>query len=378
MRLLFLADAAPIPTTTGARERDLQLARALARAAEVEMVTLGPVPRIEGERFRLVSAGPPPSRVRALVTSLRAPYQVTRHTSGALRRVAAAGHWDAVHASHLFTAPTAALAGTPIVIDAHNVEAEVARASITMEQNPLHRTRLRWEAAKTDRLERRVIPQAGAVIATSDGDAEALRALGAQRVVVIPNGVDCAHVAHQELATGAGAIFVGSYDYLPNAAAARELVDEVMPTLRTLVPEASLTLVGRQPPASLTKHQPRWLHVTGEVPEVDPVLASARLTILPIRGGGGTRLKVLRALAGGVPVVSTPFGVAGLGLVPGKHFLLAESASGLAEQAARVIRDNELARTLSEAGRREVESRFDWRAVTAPLAGVYRDLVDES
>jgi glycosyltransferase involved in cell wall biosynthesis len=378
MSVLFLADASPLPPTTGARERDLQLARVLGRSMDVAVATLGPVPGSEREPFRLVSAGDPPSRVLALLTSITTAYQVTRHTSDSLRRLAADGTWDAIHASHVFTAPIGLHAHRPMVIDAHNVETTVARTSAGMTSNRIRRGRLRWEAAKIERLERHVIPRADAVLATSDHDAEILERWGARRVLIVPNGVDCANVARHRPVSGCHAVvFVGSYDYVPNATAAAELVERVMPILRERVADATLTLVGRHPPAHLARQELPWLTVTGEVPEVDSILEAARVTVLPIRGGGGTRLKALGALAAGVPVVSTPFGVAGLGLVPDRHVLLGESSADLSEQAARILTDDRLAARLSQEGRREVERRFDWSAVTAPLASLYEDLIGD-
>jgi glycosyltransferase involved in cell wall biosynthesis len=374
MKVLFLADSSPIPPTTGGRERDLHLARALAAAMDLELVTLGPAPPSGGEGLEVVSAGPSPSRARSLATSLRVPYQVRRHTSRALRRYVDRGTWNSVHASHAFTVPSALRAGVPVVMDAHNLETEVARAAVNMESGALRRSRLRWEARKMNRFERGVIPRAAVVTATSDADADAMRAYGAREIVVVANGVDCASIPYRLPPSGAGVVFVGSYDYLPNAAAARELVDDVMPRLRASVLDATLTLVGRQPPPNLAGRETPWLHIAGEVPDLSSVFSTARVSVMPIRGGGGTRLKVLGALAAGVPVVSTPFGVAGLGLVPDTHVLLGDSADDLAEQAGRIIGDDTLARRLSEAGRREVERRFDWPTVAAPLVAVHERL----
>jgi polysaccharide biosynthesis protein PslH len=374
MRALFVADSSPIPPITGGRERDLHLARALATAMDLDLVTLGPAPLANVEDFDIVSVGAPPSRVHSLATSLRIPYQVRRHMSRALRRYVDHGRWDSVHASHAFTVPTALRAGVPVVMDAHNLETEVARATVDLESGAVRRSRLRWEAAKMDRFEHRFVPRAAAVSATSAADAEAMLAYGAREVVVVANGVDCAAIPYRLPPSGAGVVFVGSYDYLPNAAAARELVTDVMPRLRVRVPDATLTLVGRQPPATLAGHEQPWLDVTGEIADLASVFATARVSVMPIRGGGGTRLKVLGALAAGVPVVSTPFGVTGLGLVPDTHVLLGDSADDLAAQAARIVGDDALARGLSQAGRREVERRFDWPTVAAPLVAIHERL----
>ena len=373
MTLLFLGDAFPFPTTTGGRERDLHLARVLAESLDVELVVLGAATPHQPERLRLVSAGPKPSRLWALLTSWRLPYEVTRHDSRRLRRVVGSCRWSTVQASHAYTMRPALAAGAPVVLDAHNVETEVARSAARLERTRSRRARGAWEARKLERFERAQVPRADVVLATSDDDASALASFGARELVVIPNGVDTAAVAHRLPGPGSEVLYVGSYDYLPNAAAAGELVTEVLPRLRATVADATLRLVGRQPPVSPTPDRP-WLRVSGEVSEVLPFIRRARVTVLPLRAGGGTRLKVLEALAAGLPVVSTRFGVAGLGLVPERHVLLGETPTELAAQAARIITDDGLAATLSSAGRAEVERRFDWRTVAAPLAAVHARL----
>jgi len=373
MTLLFLGDAFPFPTTTGGRERDLHLARVLAESLDVELVVLGAATPHQPERLRLVSAGPKPSRLWALLTSWRLPYEVTRHDSRRLRRVVGSCRWSTVQASHAYTMRPALAAGAPVVLDAHNVETEVARSAARLERTRSRRARGAWEARKLERFERAQVPRADVVLATSDDDASALASFGARELVVIPNGVDTGAVAHRLPGPGSEVLYVGSYDYLPNAAAAGELVTEVLPRLRATVADATLRLVGRQPPVSPTPDRP-WLRVSGEVSEVLPFIRRARVTVLPLRAGGGTRLKVLEALAAGLPVVSTRFGVAGLGLVPERHVLLGETPTELAAQAARIITDDGLAATLSSAGRAEVERRFDWRTVAAPLAAVHARL----
>ena len=375
MTLLFLGDAFPFPTTTGGRERDLQLARVLAESLDVELVVLGAGTPHQPERFRLVSAGPKPSRLRALLTSWRLPYEVTRHDSRRLRRVVRSRRWSTVQASHAYTMRPALVAGAPVVLDAHNVETEVARSAARLERTRSRRARGAWEARKLERFERALVPRADVVLATSDDDASTLTNFGARELVVIPNGVDTGAIAHRPPGPGSEVLYVGSYDYLPNAAAAGELVTEVLPRLRATVANATLRLVGRQPPVSPTPDRP-WLRVSGEVSEVLPFIRQARVTVLPLRAGGGTRLKVLEALAAGLPVVSTRFGVAGLGLVPERHVLLGETPTELAAQAARIITDDGLAATLSRSGRAEVERRFDWRTVAAPLAAVHARLAE--
>jgi glycosyltransferase involved in cell wall biosynthesis len=133
-------------------------------------------------------------------------------------------------------------------------------------------------------------------------------------------------------------------------------------------------LVGAGAPAELTELQGERVLQTGAVESVLPHLRRARVTVIPLRSGGGSRLKVLEALSAGVPVVATRFAVTGLGLRHGEHALLAERPQELAELALRVIEDDALALRLSEAGRRLVESRYAWSATARPLLALYEEL----
>ena len=220
--------------------------------------------------------------------------------------------------------------------------------------------------------------EATAVCAMSDHDAAAFERYGAREVLVVPNGVDTAAVAYREPAAGAQLLFVGHYGYQPNAAAARELAGEILPRVREQCPGATLELVGREPPASLARRPPDGVRVTGAVPDVLEHLHAARAVVIPLRSGSGTRLKVLEALAAGVPVISTPLGVQGLDVRHGEDVLIGETPAELAGLAARVAADDALARRLSRAGRALVEGRYDWGAVARPLIELHLRLQGSS
>jgi glycosyltransferase involved in cell wall biosynthesis len=203
---------------------------------------------------------------------------------------------------------------------------------------------------------------------TSDVDAAFFERAGAREVLVVPNGVDVRAVPWAAPAAGRTLIYVGHYGYQPNAAAALELADEVLPRVRASVPDAQLQLVGADPTEAM---RARPVEVTGTVPDVLPYLRAARVMVVPLRSGGGTRLKILEALAAGVPVVSTPLGAEGLELRDGEHLLVGETRADLAALTVRVIEDDALANRLSTAGRAHVERTYDWTALARPLVDLH-------
>ena len=309
-----------------------------------------------------------------MLHSLRTPYEAAKVRSARLEQMLAAGTWATVQAELPFVASAALAARAPLVLDAHNIEADVLATLARTDGRAAHRARWRWESAKTARYERRVIVAAAAVCTTSDADAAAADRLGSRRTVVVPNGVDCAAIAYGPPARTADLAYVGHFGYRPNVLAAVELVDEVLPRVRADVPDAGLLLVGREPGAEVRSREGAAVTVAADVPDVLPYLHRSRALVVPLRSGGGTRLKVLEALAAGVPVVSTPFGVAGLDVRDGQDVLLGDSAADLAAQCIRVLRDDALALSLSERGRELVESRYDWPVVARPLVELHAEL----
>jgi len=365
--VLLVAAETPFPPESGTRLRNVHLARRLAAELTVEMVVLGPVGAAEGEPYPVAGVPHRASRARSLAASVLRPYSAAKHDSAALARYVGERAPAVVQAQEVWVVPAALAAGRPVILDAHNVERDLLRSFAAAEPRPLHRARWRWESRKAAAWEGARVREATAVCAMSDHDAAALEGYGAREVLVVPNGVDTTAVSYREPAAGAGLLFVGHYGYQPNAAAARELAGEILPRVRERRPDATLELVGREPPASLERQPPPGVRVTGAVPDVLAHLHSARAVVFPLRSGSGTRLKALEAMAAGVPVISTALGVQGLDVRHGEDVLIGETPAELAELAARVITDDALALRLSAAGRALVERRYDWGAVARPL-----------
>jgi glycosyltransferase involved in cell wall biosynthesis len=371
MNLLVLAPETPVPPISGSRLRTLHLARELAKAFDVTMAVLGSAPLNANEPFDLVGIPHEGSRAKALVRSFGGrPYLAAKLHSAAAARFARNGQWHAVQAELPYTVPAALNAGRPVVLNTQNVETQILHALATTERAALRRVRWRWEAAKTERFERETVRAAAAVCAVSEDDAEALERLGARRVVVVDNGVDTAARTYREPTSNPLLVYIGHFGYRPNALAARELVNEILPAVRAELPRAALRLVGRAPDAWLERPRPN-VEVAGEVDDVLPHFHAAGVFIVPLRAGGGTRIKILEAMAAGAPVVATPVAVAGLDVRDGEHVLLGTSPAELSALAARVLTDRSLALGLTAAARKLVETRYDWSVVARPLVEIY-------
>jgi len=216
--------------------------------------------------------------------------------------------------------------------------------------------------------------RATACIATSAADAAVVRDATGREVAVVPNGVDLDRFPRFPLdqADPAALVFVGAMRYRPNADAARWFVEHVFPRVRTALPTATFTIVGADPPPGvLALGSVPGVCVTGTVPDVRPWVERAGMVVVPLRAGGGTRLKILEAFAMGRPVVSTRLGAAGIDAADGEHLLLADTPDGIAAAITRLAADAPLRQALTDRAYALVRERYQWRAIAAELDAVY-------
>jgi glycosyltransferase involved in cell wall biosynthesis len=255
--------------------------------------------------------------------------------------------------------------GITTVLDAHNVERDVY-AAIAATARP-DDAAAHDMAERTASLEARTAAQVDQVWACSGEDRDALAPGGDGHVV--PNGVDTDASALRSNPPGTRhLVLTASFAYPPNVDAARAVLDDVMPPFAAAVGPATLSLVGRDPPAWMREvGRTRCdVEVTGLVPSTLPWLQRATATVVALRAGSGTRFKVLEALAVGVPVISTPKGVEGLDVEPGRHVLVGSEPGDLASLAVEIHRGAHP--HLARRGRALVVERYSWTAVANAVA----------
>jgi sugar transferase (PEP-CTERM/EpsH1 system associated) len=200
------------------------------------------------------------------------------------------------------------------------------------------------------------------------------------RVEVIPNGVDIQK--YQPLPDeniGFTLLFIGSMEYPPCVDACLYFCHEILPIIKRMIGPVDLWLVGRNPRPEVRQLGGGGVHVTGKVEDVLPFYKQSAVCIVPLRAGGGTRLKILEAMALGRPVVSTTIGCEGLDVLDGEHLLIADTPQQFARQSVRLLTDRQLYRRISANGRRLVEARYDWDQIAGRLMEVYTEVqMDES
>jgi glycosyltransferase involved in cell wall biosynthesis len=400
LRVAIVDEELPYPPTSGKRIRTLNLLLRLARrhcltllchrnadaeeahqAAEylqangIETIVVPrAVPRKTGASFYLRLAA-------NLLTPL--PYSVASHDSAALRR--ALRTYAATHSVDLwqcewipYAQAMRVLGAVPRLVMAHNVESVIWRRYHETTTGKLRRWYIGRQWSKFERFERRTF-QTTRTVAVSDADAALVTAeYGAKQVDVVDNGVDTTFFRPVNASRDFKQIlYLGSLDWRPNLDAVNLLLDRIFPAVRAEEPDAQLCLVGRNPPAWLEQRVAglRGVVLHGNVPDVRPYLHRSGLLAVPLRIGGGSRLKILEALACGLPVVSTAVGAEGLCLEAGRDLTVVKEPEQMAAALLQAIRNPAAALAQAERGRQMVFERYDWDTLADRLESIWRQCV---
>lgn len=307
-----------------------------------------------------------------------------------VREVTSSQTIDVVHADQLtmaqfaFPLPVRGNKMPALVFDAHNA---VWTITERMKENaPFYlKLPLALETWRIKNYEGRIVDDFDATLAVTEPDRLALLdALHSQTdadkssISVIPIAVDTKQIwpVRQE-PDSLDILTMGTLYYPPNADGIRWFIQQVFPLIRNKFPQATLTIVGKNPPKdflTLAAEEDSGIITPGFVPDLVPYFAKSAVTVVPVRAGGGMRVRILEAFARAAPVVTTTVGLEGIEACPGKDVLVADSPEAFAESVLQLLQQKELRQQLSENGRRLVEEKYDWQVVLGKLDNVYRDL----
>ena len=394
MELLFVAPRVPWPLDTGAKIRTYHMLAGLARAHRVRALVFHDSPAELAAADGLAGAGCAVELVPRSWTRLDqardaarglvgpAPFNIRKYERarmeaallGAIeRRRPALVHCDHLHMSRYGRLATDR-AGVPHTIDEHNVESLIFERFVE-KRTGLVKLAFREQAFWLRRYEASAARRAWGCLVCSDDDGRKLGALSGQRNLhVAPNGVDLAYFGAPVTPSATGhLVLTGSMDWAPNEDAALWFSADVLPEVRRVAGALPFYVVGRNPSDALRAlgERDRQTIVTGTVPDVRPFLVGARCLVVPIRVGGGTRLKILEAFAARVPVVSTRVGAEGIAARDGEEILFAETPAEFAAQVARLGAEPALSRRLADSARRLVEATYGWEAIARAAAAFY-------
>jgi len=266
---------------------------------------------------------------------------------------------------------------TTVLLTEHDIVYELLYRIYKTERSPARRFYNRIEYQKVRKQERALWRAVDGCIATSDREVPLIREHAPDTPILVgPNGVDVDYFAPVAGEVDARMIVMTGYmKTRPNVDGALFFVNEVLPRIHAVRPDVTLYLVGGSPPDELMRCAGPRVVVTGEVPDVRPFIGRAAVFVVPLRMGGGTRLKVLEALSMEKPLVSTSIGCEGIDVRDGEHLLVADEAADFADRVIDLLADPKRGAALARAGRALVERRYQWRTVVDAIDAFATDLV---
>ena len=394
MRVLWTLPYLPWPTTSGSKTRQFNLLRGLAqRGHRITLLTQSRVPLGEAarqalmpllERLIVLPRRPLHSPLN-LIAALYAGYPMRASINGLaphLRHRFEAlleEHWDVIQIEHSYSFQPFERAlqasGLPFIVSEHQVE--WCKGAACHDRLPLWlRPFNSFDGWRYRRWETRVLQQASEVIAVSPRDASQLSEMSGRPTQVVVNGVDCAHYQHIDFAPHSQRLlFVGNFEHCANLEAIEWALDEVLPQVWQSNPAVRLAVVGHALPAhwKLRWDDPR-IEWVGYLPDLRELQRHSALFFAPLRRAGGCKIKLLEAMAAGLPVVTTREGVSGLQVRSGEHYLGGADGDDLALTITQLLNQPQRMRQLSDAGRAFVRERHDWSVAAAQLEGVHQRL----
>lgn len=390
MKIIWIKAGGLVPLDAGGKIRSYHIAKELAKIHDVTLFTFyAEEPNDEHHTLTSIfqkvvthplkiSAGRGVGEAVSYLKSFLAPlpYSITKYcrpeVASHLREIMALEKYDVILCD--FLSPAAVIPfdlGIPVVMFTHNVEAMIWKRHWEVATNPIWRFVFKREYERMRATELRYLNESTHVLTVSDTDtAMFAKDISAAKISIIPTGVDIDYFQPVNGEEPDSLVFTGSMDWMPNEDGILYFVEEILPLIRRQRPATKLWIVGRKPGDRIKVLADTGIEVTGRVEDIRPYIAKGAVYVVPLRVGGGTRLKIFEAMAMGKAVVSTTIGAEGLPVTNGADIILADGPQHFANEVCRLMGSRKERTRIGDGGRKLVQEKYSWTAVAKHLESV--------
>ncbi|HTK03899.1 MAG TPA: glycosyltransferase family 4 protein [Alphaproteobacteria bacterium] len=391
MKILMLVPFLPIDQMSGGQTRWYHLIKLLSKKHKITLMSLIKddrekkyLPEIEKycEKVMVFKRPKSPWTFRNLFLTLVTfnPLVVIRNLSlkerSAIKKELATNNYDIIHAETFYVMPHIPKTNVPIVLVEPTIEFSVYKHYVDHEVFPLLKPIYMFDVLKLRFWEKYYWRKASRLFAVSDEDKKIMQQeIPGIKVGVVPNGVDVDYFEEKKVVKKMPPriLYHGDYKWMQNVEAVNLLIKEIWPRVKKEVKDAKLWISGRNVPEKLIDYSKidKDIEISESLEDNRDAYKAASVLVTPIMSPGGTRLKVLEAMASGLPVVSTPVGVAGLKITSGKHALVSQDVNELSRMTVEILKDKKLAQKIAGEGKNFVAANFDWHSIVNKLNKVY-------
>ena len=396
MKILMLVPYLPKPETSGGQTRWYNIIKYLSKKHDITLFSLAKdaseekfIPELKKycKKVMVFERPKKPWTLRNVLLSVFGPFPllVIRNLSLEERRAVseelANEKYDLIHAETFYVMPHLARTDVPTILVEQTIWHDVYKHHVETKVPLLLRPFYMYDVFKVKYWERHYWTKASKLVAVSGEDrGQMLKLIPGVKVDIIPNGVDTQFYSAKKIERKSPPRIlygVSNFEWLQNQEASEILLNNIWPKIKNKVEGAKVWIVGREIPEWIKRlsEKDRSVEVTENIPDARDAYGSASIMVAPIKGAGGTRLKILEAMAAGLPVVSTSIGVAGLNITHGKQALIADTDQGLANEAVKLLKNPEVAERIGAAGREHVRTHFDWKVIVKLHDPIYRQVL---
>jgi len=397
MKILMLVPYLPTITMSGGQTRWYNIIKHLAKKHEISLFSLIKddserqlIPELKKycKKVRVFARPKKPWTLRNILLSVFGPFPllVIRNQSldekKAIKEELENENYDLIHAETFYVMPHLPKASVPTILVEQTIWHEVYEHYVKNDVPFFLRPFYMADVKKIKFWEKFYWSKADKLFSVSEEDRlEMIKLVPGKDVGIIPNGVDTKFYNSKKIIKSLPQRVlygVTNFEWLQNQEATEMLIKKVWPLITKKLSNVKIWIVGRKIPEWIRKRSEKGdIKVTENIPDARDAYGSASIMVAPIKGAGGTRLKILEAMAAGLPVVSTKVGVAGLNLTDGKNVFIADTAEAIAQKAIQLLKNKSLASKIGNAGKDHVAKFFDWESIVKLHDPIYKELVKE-